>query len=86
MGAEPVGTIEVEADELPAGLLRRLGLEEGGRLRLSVERVEAGGAGRPRKKVDMDRVRAILERVHALPILDDRHPDDILYDEYGLPK
>jgi hypothetical protein len=84
MGAEPIGTIEVEADELPAGLLKRLGLEEGGRLRLSVERVAVPA---PREKqVDMERVRAILDRVHALPILDPRHPDDILYDEYGLPK
>ncbi|MCB1005710.1 MAG: type II toxin-antitoxin system VapB family antitoxin [Acidimicrobiales bacterium] len=28
----------------------------------------------------------IVERFGALPVLDDRHPDDILgYDEHGLP-
>jgi antitoxin VapB len=33
-----------------------------------------------------DEIRAIQARVAALPVLDDRHPDNILYDEFGLPK
>jgi len=32
------------------------------------------------------RVRETLERIWALPILDDRPADEILYDENGLPK
>ena len=31
-------------------------------------------------------VRKIQEAVAQLPILDSRHPDEIMYDEYGLPK
>jgi antitoxin VapB len=35
-------------------------------------------------------LRASLQRIHerlqALPVLDDRSPDDMLYDEFGLPK
>jgi antitoxin VapB len=35
-------------------------------------------------------LRAALQRIHermqALPVLDDRSPDDMLYDEFGLPK
>ena len=31
-------------------------------------------------------VRKIQAAVAALPILDARQPDDILYDEFGLPK
>jgi hypothetical protein len=29
---------------------------------------------------------AIAEEFSKLPVLDDRDPDEILYDEYGLPK
>jgi hypothetical protein len=28
----------------------------------------------------------IGRRASALPVLDPRHPDEILYDEFGLPK
>lgn len=31
-------------------------------------------------------VRRIQAEVALLPVLDDRHPDEILYDEHGLPK
>jgi antitoxin VapB len=31
-------------------------------------------------------VREIQARVRELPVLDPRHPDDILYDEDGIPK
>ncbi len=33
-----------------------------------------------------ERVREIQERVAALPTLDPRDPDEILYDEDGLPR
>ena len=34
-----------------------------------------------------DELRAIRERCAALPVLDDRSPDEILgYDEHGLPR
>ena len=31
-------------------------------------------------------IRRIQERFASLPVLDDRDPDDMLYDEHGLPK
>jgi len=45
-----------------------------------------------RDKVLQDRekrrreIEEILKEIWALPVLDDRDPDDMLYDEYGLPK
>jgi hypothetical protein len=32
------------------------------------------------------RIRATLERIWALPVYDDRSPDEMLYDEDGNPK
>ena len=32
------------------------------------------------------RIRALLEEIWALPIYDDRSPDEMLYDEDGNPK
>jgi antitoxin VapB len=34
----------------------------------------------------LEKIREIQARVAKLPICDPRHPDDILYDEFGLPK
>ena len=43
--------------------------------------------GNPRRKIDDAKVRAIIARVTALPVLDDRSADDIIgYDEFGVPK
>lgn len=39
-----------------------------------------------RARAFRERVREIQERVAALPTLDPRHPDEILYDEDGLPR
>ena len=38
------------------------------------------------RNLDLEKIDALLEEVWSLPILDDRHPNDILYDEDGLPK
>jgi antitoxin VapB len=41
----------------------------------------------PRRTYNEARVREIIARVSALPILDDRTPDDIIgYDEFGVPE
>ncbi len=41
----------------------------------------------PRRPVDKDKVRAILARVDALPVLDQRAADEIIgYDKFGLPR
>ncbi len=38
------------------------------------------------KEEKLRKVRARLQKLHAMPILDPRSPDEILYDEDGLPK
>jgi antitoxin VapB len=39
------------------------------------------------KTLDEAAIRALIERTAALPILDDRTPDEILgYDEFGVPR
>jgi antitoxin VapB len=53
------------------------------------ERARAVGlfAGAPRRRFDEARVRSIIKRVSALPILDDRTPDEIVgYNECGVPE
>jgi antitoxin VapB len=47
----------------------------------------AGVVPPPRRPVDMDKIRAILARVDALPVLDHRPADEIIgYDDFGLPR
>lgn len=41
--------------------------------------------GAVKKKIDWEKVREIQDRVAALPVLDDRTPEEMLYDENGLP-
>ena len=41
---------------------------------------------RPRRDDFMEKIREIQDRVAKLPRLDTRDVDEILYDEYGLPK
>lgn len=42
--------------------------------------------GQPRRPIDMRAIQEILDRVDALPTLDNRTPEEIIdYDENGLP-
>jgi hypothetical protein len=51
------------------------------------EQVASGQARSTKSKEGVaERLMEIGRRAAARPILDDRHPDDILYDEFGLPK
>jgi antitoxin VapB len=51
------------------------------------EKVASGQARSTKSKEGVaERLMEIGRRAAARPILDDRHPDDILYDEFGLPK
>lgn len=46
--------------------------------------ISAAAARRP---FDETKVRQIIKRISALPVLDDRSADDIIgYDEYGVPR
>lgn len=42
--------------------------------------------GRSKRKGVAARLMAIAEEFSKLPVIDDREPDDTLYDEDGLPK
>ena len=47
----------------------------------------SGVAVAPRRPFDEAKVRAIIERVSALPLLDTRTEDEILgYNEHGIPE
>lgn len=40
----------------------------------------------PHRPIDMHAIQEILDRVAALPVLDDRTPEEIIgYDENGVP-
>ena len=41
---------------------------------------------RPDKADVRAKILALVEEVKGLPVYDDRHPDEMLYDEDGLPK
>ena len=41
---------------------------------------------RPEKADVRAKILALVEEVKSLPVYYDRHPDDMLYDEDGLPK
>ncbi|MGF1550110.1 MAG: type II toxin-antitoxin system VapB family antitoxin [Sphingomonadaceae bacterium] len=42
------------------------------------------GATRPREGI-AERLMELADELAAQPTLDERHPDDILYDDHGLP-
>lgn len=49
------------------------------------ERLEREKRARSKAGV-ADKLKRLAEECAALPVLDPRDPDEILYDEYGLPK
>ena len=57
-------------------------------LREELNREEAGSRLTPEAKAErLRRIREVVERYNALPVLDDRDPDEIIgYDENGLPR
>jgi len=57
-------------------------------LREQLSREDAGGRLTLEAKAErLRRIREVVERYSALPVLDDRDPDEIIgYDENGLPR
>ncbi|GGB28084.1 antitoxin VapB [Sphingomonas metalli] len=53
---------------------------------LAVQNELARQADKPSKEEWLRRIRAMQARVASYPVLDDRTPDEMLYDEHGLPK
>ncbi|NGM48083.1 type II toxin-antitoxin system VapB family antitoxin [Caulobacter sp. 602-2] len=76
-----------EADRLARQLTERTGetLTEAVVVALR-ERLERTSAKPRTPEEKMAFMRMLQERSAKLPVLDPRDPDDILYDEYGLPK
>ncbi len=75
-----------EADRLARELAKRTGesLTDAvlNALRERLERTKNRG----RRRSVAEELRAIGERCARLPVYDDRHPDEIMYDERGLPR
>ena len=58
-------------------------------LREAIEKtaIAEGVVAPPKRRVDMNKIREILARIDALPVLDPRPADEILgYNEHGLPR
>ena len=57
-------------------------------LRQRLDRERISDRERPRQRAErLRRLQDVAKRFDALPVLDDREPDDIIgYDEAGLPK
>lgn len=71
------------ADELARELARLTGKSITEAIVLALE----GEVKRRRNKTDIGAaLKALSEELAKYPVLDDRDPDEILYDEHGLPK
>ena len=77
-----------EIDRLAQELARRTGKPvEQALLDVLREKVEQAPDVPDTKKKDpaWEDIKKIIDHVATLPVYDTRHPDDILYDENGLP-
>lgn len=82
----PLSIKNEEADRLARELAERTGetITEAVVLALRERLLRVCGQGR---SVGLaERLMAISRRARTLPVLDDRSPDEILYDERGAPK
>jgi antitoxin VapB len=52
---------------------------------LETKLAQVRAKARPEKADVRAKILALVEEVKTLPVDDDRHPDDMLYDEDGLP-
>ena len=83
-------TIPMEVERLARLFAVKTGKTPDDILKEAVEaRARAAGVAPPSKQraYDDTRVKAIIARVSALPLLDDRAADDIInYNEFGVPQ
>lgn len=77
--------VEENARELSRVTKRPLTEVVGEAIEIHLKKAKLIAQAEPRDDF-MQKIREIQERVAKLPVLDPRHPDDILYDENGLPK
>ncbi len=75
-------TIEnIPVQDLPQAWVKQMDAQPEERVNVTIHPVPP-----PRKKIDRDAVEKILEKIDALPVVDNRTPDEIIgYDENGLP-
>ncbi len=82
--------LATEVEQLARQLADKTGTTPENAIKEAVEeRARALGVGldAPPERFDEAAVRAIMARVAARPVLDDRTPDEIIgYDEYGVPE
>ncbi len=79
-----------EIEQLTLALARRTGKSPERLIEEAIEeRARAAGilVAKPRGAFDEDKARAIIARVAALPVCDERSPDEIIgYNENGVPE
>lgn len=74
-----------ETDRLVRDLAALTGLTITDVIRVAV-REKMVREARRRERGSMDRIQAIVRAYNALPVVDPRTPEEMLYDEHGLPK
>ena len=75
----------IKGNELPARWRQQAGVTDRDYVSVTITRQPAMRGEKP--PVDMARVHALIAKIHALPVLDSRTPDEIIgYDEFGLPR
>jgi antitoxin VapB len=79
-----------EIEQLTLALARRTGKSPETLIEEAIEeRARAAGVfvAKPRRPFDEAKAREIIARVAALPVLDERTPDEIIgYGEHGVPE
>ena len=71
----------VKVTDLPREWIKGLGLDPDEEVRVTIE------SRREDRRFDMEKVKAFLAKVHAMPLLDDRTPDEIIgYNAAGVPE
>ncbi|MEA2878922.1 MAG: antitoxin VapB [Hyphomicrobiales bacterium] len=84
-------TVPPETEELARRVAARRGSAPEDVVRAGVE-LEAQIAGvpfeaaKPRKEINLERVREIIRDVSSAPLLDKRSPKDILDEAWGIPE
>ena len=86
----PTTLDNIDARDLPPAWKRQAGVKDDETVSVTITRTRqrARLGVHPTQKVRFSRakIEAILARVDALPVLDDRSPEEIIgYDEFGLP-
>lgn len=75
-----------ETDRMVRDLAALTGLNITDVVKIAVREKMAREARRLERGSSLDRIRAIVRAYNAQPVVDPRTPEEMLYDEHGLPK